>query len=66
MVQDVHMSYPPIMKLQSLKILNTLLIKRVKHYISITKNRENDLQNITKNLQNGLEWIDICLLTLSF
>ena len=59
MVQDVHMSYPPIMKLQSLKILNTLLIKRVKHYISITKNRENDLQNITKNLQNNLELMDL-------
>ena len=57
MAQDGLMSYPPIMKLQSLKISNTLLIKRVIHYISITKNRENDLQNTTKNLQNDLEWI---------
>ena len=48
MAQDECVSYPPIMKLQSLKISNTLLIKRVIHYISITKNWENDLQNTTK------------------
>ena len=59
MAQDGCVSYPPIMKLQSLKISNTLLIKRVIHYMSITKNRENDLQNTTKNLQNDLKWICI-------
>ena len=48
MAQDGCMSYLPIMKLQSLKISNTLLIKRVIHYINITKNRENDMQNTTK------------------
>ena len=59
MAQDGCVSYLPIMKLQSQKISNTLLIKRVIHYISITKNQENDLQNTTKNLQNDLEWICI-------
>ena len=42
------------MKLQSLKISNTLLIKKVIHYINITKNQENNMQNTTKNLQNDL------------
>ena len=60
------MSYLPIMKFQSIKISNTLLIKRVIHYIKITKNQENDMQNTTKNLQNDLEWICIWLLTLPF
>ena len=62
------MSYLLIMKLQSLKISNTLLSKSVIHYISITKNSENDTQNTTKNLQNDLEWIcmtfDFALLEL--
>ena len=53
------MSYLPIMKFQSIKISNSLLIKRVIHYIKITKNQENDMQNTTKNLQNDLEWICI-------
>ena len=56
MTQDGLVLYLPIMKLQSLKISNTLLIKRVIHYINITKNRENDMQNTTKNPQNDLEW----------
>ena len=60
------MSYLPIMKFQSIKISNSLLIKRVIHYIKITKNQENDMQNTTKNLQNDLEWICIWLLTLPF
>ena len=59
MTQDGRVLYMPIIKLQSLKISNTLLIKRVLHYISITKNRENDLQNTTKNLQNDINWICI-------
>ena len=42
------------MKLQSLKISNTLLIKKVIHYINITTNQENNMQNTTKNLQNDL------------
>ena len=59
MAQNGRLSYLPIIKLQSLKISNTLLIKRVIHHISITKNQENDLQNTTKNLQNDLKWICI-------
>ena len=64
MTQDIRVLYLPIMKLQSLKISNTLLIKRVIYYINITKNWKNDMQNTTKNLQNDLEWICIWLLTL--
>ena len=59
MAQVGRVSYLPIMKFQSLKISNTLLIKRVIHYMNITKNWENDLQNTTKNLQNDIEWICI-------
>ena len=59
MAQDGCVSYLPIMKFQSLKISNTLLIKRVIHYKSITNNRENDLQNTTKNLQNDLEYLQM-------
>ena len=66
MAQVGCVSYLPIMKFQSLKISNTLLIKRVIHYISITKNWENDLQNTTKNLQNDIEWICIWHLILPF
>ena len=40
MAQDGHVPYLPIMKFQSLKISNTLLIKWFIHYINITKNRK--------------------------